>query len=70
MTVKIFAERDNFKLIGDSRDIAVDFNYRSAVWDWCNDNDIDLEYQGSLGSVDLWRIRNEEQRLMFVLRWS
>lgn len=70
MTAKVFAEYKSFKLIGDSRDIAVDFNRRNAVWDWCEDNDIDLEYQGSLGSIDLWRVRDEEQRLMFVLRWS
>lgn len=63
-------DKRGYVLMGDSRDITVPFSLRQQVWDWCEDNDITPEYQGTLDGTDLWRIRNEEHRLMFVLRWS
>lgn len=66
---RIFAEKGRVKLVGDERDVAVVSNYRQDVWDWCAANKIELEYQGSLGGADLWRVRDDRQRVMFILRW-
>lgn len=69
MASKVFAEKGRVKLIGDERDIGIVSNYREDVWAWCHANGIELEYQGTLGGTDLWRIRDEKQRLWFALRW-
>lgn len=67
---KVFAVKGRVQLVGDQRDIAVDVGQRLAVYDWCVRNDIELEYQGTLAHTDLWRVRDERQRVMFLLRWS
>lgn len=67
---KVFVEKGVFKLVGDSRDIAVHYKKRADVWDWCEENDIEVEYNGSLSGTDLWRIRDEKHRMWFALRWS
>ena len=70
MTTRVFAEKGRVKLVGDHRDIAVISDQRRDVWDWCRANNIELEYQGSLNRTDLWRVRDERQRVMFLLRWA
>ena len=70
MTSKIFAEKGRVKLVGDSRDIAVPYDQRKQVWNWCYENDITVSYEGSLAGIDLWRIKDEKQRIWFALRWS
>lgn len=67
---RVFAEKGRVRLVGDQRDVAVISDHRQDVWDWCAANNIVLEYQGSLGRTDLWRVRDERQRVMFMLRWS
>ena len=69
MASKVFAEKGRVKLIGDERDIGIVSNYREDVWAWCHANGIEFEYQGTLGNTDLWRIKDEKQRLWFALRW-
>jgi len=66
----IFAEHGRYKLISDSRDVRVRVWHRDAVWAWCEENDIALEYQGTLADTDVWRVRDERQRVAFILRWS
>lgn len=67
---KIFAAKGRVQLVGDPRDIAVDAGQRQDVWDWCHQNNITPEYQGTLAHTDLWRVRDERQRAWFVLRWA
>lgn len=69
MTSKIFAEKGRVKLVGDSRDILLSSTIRQEVWDWCQDNDIVVEYQGTLSGIDLWRVVDEEHRIWFILKW-
>lgn len=59
-----------YVLMGDSRDIAVAYSKRQEVYDWCGTNKITVEYQGTLGGTDLWRVHDDEQRSWFVLKWS
>ena len=70
MNTRVFAEKGRVKLVGDERDIGIVSNYRQDVWAWCDANKIDLEYQGTLANIDLWRIKDEEQRAWFMLRWA
>ena len=71
MTVKEFVYTDSgYVLMGDHRDIPVPYSNRQAVYDWCGANKITVEYQGTLGGTDLWRIRDEQQRAWFMMRWA
>lgn len=67
---KIFAVKGRVQLVGDARDIAVDAGQRQDVWDWCHQNNITPEYQSTLAHTDLWRVRDEQQRTAFILRWA
>ena len=55
---------------GDSRDIVVDAVHRETVWVWCESQGVTIEYQGTLAKKDVWRVRNDEQRAWFTLRWA
>ena len=79
MATKVFKEYKGWKLVGDERDIMVSSKHHLEVLDWCDANDIDAEL--SMGSTSsslaastfgavLWRVKDEKQRLAFVLRWS
>lgn len=70
MASKIFAEKGKVKLVGDNRDIAVPYDRRYHVWAWCQENNISVTYEGSLAGTDLWRVKDDEQRVWFTLRWS
>jgi hypothetical protein len=76
MATKTFIEKKGLKLVGDERDIMVSNSLIADVIKWCDDMNIGAEQvdvspitQWSFG-VNLWRIKNEQQRLMFALRWS
>jgi hypothetical protein len=79
MATKTFIETNGLKLISDERDIMVPSEYYQDVVDWCNTNHVDVTVpQGTYShttaaqifKVNLWRVKNPEQRLLFVLRWS
>lgn len=70
MTSTIFAVKGRVKLVGDSRDIAVPYDKRKQVWNWCYENNINVTYEGSLAGIDLWRVKDEQQRSWFALRWA
>lgn len=67
---KVFVSKNKLRLVGDSRDVTVAYSLRQSVWDWCTENNITVEYQGTLGDTDLWRVRDEQQRAWFNLKWS
>ena len=69
MDNKVFAEHGKFKLVCDERDIRVKVWERYIVWEWCKENNIEVEYQGTLADTDVWRVRDEQHRVMFMLRW-
>lgn len=69
--VKSFAHTaSGYMLMSDERDIAVPYASRQAVYDWCGANKITVEYQGTLGGTDVWRVRDDEQRMWFTLKWG
>ena len=79
MGTKVFRELGSLKLISDERDVMVPAEHRMAVLDWCAANGIAAEPSlgyprdgwaiGTFG-VTLWRVKDERQRVMFVLRWA
>ncbi len=71
MTVKDFAhDSRGYVLMGDSRDIAVSYAYRQEVFEWCGINKITVEFQGNMSGIDLWRVKDEQQRMWFTMRWA
>jgi len=83
MTRKTFLTINGLSLCGDERDIMVPKKYYWDVLTWCQDQGIVAEnafahdqatYESRasamLFDVNLWRIRNERHRVMFVLRWA
>lgn len=59
-----------YVFMSDERDIATAFLQRQEVYEWAGTNGITIEYQGTLNGVDVWRIKDEEQRAWFALKWQ
>jgi hypothetical protein len=71
MSQKEFGRTLNgYVFMSDERDIGVSWSKRQEVHDWAGTNGITIEYQGTLGGIDVWRVRNDQQRAWFNLRWS
>jgi hypothetical protein len=70
MPTRVFAEQDTFKLVGDVRGFTIPVENRTDYWNWCQDNGIKTEFQGCLTGVDLWYVKNDEHRMLALLRWS
>lgn len=70
MGQKVFATQGEYKFVSDARDIATPYSKRQEVYAWAGANGITIEYQGTLGGFDVWRVCNEQQRVWFNLRWS
>ena len=78
MAEKIFMERDGVVLRGDARDFMLPVQHTIAVLAWCRRNQIDVEFPLTQYSrvarehfgVKIWRIRDEQQRMWFALRWA
>ena len=75
MVSKVFLESGIMQLVGDECDVMVPHHLQTQVVRWCRDNDIkcELNYEGAEErwfKMDLWRVRDEQQRVLFLLRWS
>ena len=71
MARKEFAQdARGYVFMSDEKDIAVPFAFRQEVYDWAGENSVALEYQGTLGGMDVWRVRDDQQRVWFALRWQ
>lgn len=54
----------------DSRDIALPSDLRREVWVWAHENNISLEgHLYGVEGLDVWRVRDDQQRVWFNLRW-
>ena len=63
-------DASGYVLMSDEKDIAVPYVFRQEVYEWCGANKITIEYQGTLAGTDVWRVRDDQQRMWFTLRWS
>ena len=72
MSVKTFlTNKDGMSIVGDQRDVLLSVKLREQVWNWCKSQEVNV--QGELYGVmghDLWRIKDPEERALFILRWS
>jgi hypothetical protein len=68
-------DKHGYALVGDERDIMVDIKYYKDVINWCQENGIDAVVNSSpivasaFGKT-LWKVVDEKQRLIFILRWA
>jgi hypothetical protein len=76
---KVFREHNGLKLISDERDVEVPAKYRVEVKEWCNENGIEATlasniegsaWTASIWGVNIWRVKDTNDRALFVLRWS
>lgn len=76
---KVFCKKDGIVLQGDPRDIMLPAQYKIMILNWCRKNGVMIESPLSKEyeyiardyfGVNLWRIRDEKQRMWFTLRWS
>lgn len=79
MATKVFIKKNTIELRSDERDIMVPVDQHLAVLDWCRQNQIQAENPLLMEShcfarmyfgVDIWRVRDEQHRAWFVLRWA
>jgi hypothetical protein len=79
MGQKVFITRDKYTLMSDERDFVIPVKHRMEVIEWCQQFDIKAEIPldelnrhltHTYFGVDLWRVKDDEQRLMFALKWS
>lgn len=79
MAQKIFAKKQRMSLVSDERDIMVPAQYYNEVLEWCKKNRINIEAPGGnythgaaerIFKVNIWRVKDDRQRMWFVLRWS
>ena len=76
---KVFLTKNRFQLIGDYRDFAIPVELRKEVLRWSKQAKISVERPLNKDNrylcehyfgVDLWRVRDERQRLAFILKWT
>ena len=44
--------------------------FGNKVFEWCADNNIDVDCVGKWEGYSAWQILEEKQRMLFVLRWG
>jgi hypothetical protein len=72
---EFIVDKRGYALVGDERDIMVDIKHYRDVIDWCRENDIKAVVNSSpiaatAFRATLWRVEDEGQRLVFLLRWG
>jgi hypothetical protein len=70
MGTAVFAEIGKFRLISDDRDVGIGTAHRMEVYEWLATNCMTAELTHSGLGMDVWRVYDEAQRALFVLRWS
>ena len=59
-----------YVFICDEKDIATLYSQRQQVYEWAGENGITIEYQGTMNGKDVWRVRDDQHRAWFALRWQ
>lgn len=65
---------EGYEIYSDSNDIRVNIEDPAMVFaikDWCSSNKVDaLLMLLVIPSLSIWRIKDEQQRAWFMLRWG
>jgi hypothetical protein len=78
---KVFLEHNGLRLVSDARDIVLPGKLTADVREWCNKNEVmasinhfpndpDQQWTTRLFNVNVWRIKDKDQRALFILRWG
>ena len=76
---KVFLTRDRIQLVSDERDFVVPVAQRREVLRWSRQAKVDVERPLNKDNqnlcahyfgVDLWRVKDEQQRSWFALKWK
>ena len=70
MASKVFAEWHGVALNSDARDIGVKVQDVDLIMPWCEKNNIDIQRVNRGFGIDVWRIKDEQQRMMFLLKFG
>ena len=79
MGQRVFLVKDRIQLIGDERDFVVPVKSRREVLSWCKKMGIQVEQPLNKDNrhianhyfdVDLWRVKDDTQRLWFQIKWA
>lgn len=79
MVTKVFHKKDTLELISDERDISLPAYQTKEIDLWCTTNDIKYEFVCDdktqafvqrIFNVRLWRVRDPDERMLFVLKWG
>ncbi len=55
----------------DKRDIVLSSYIREQVWNWAESQGIQLEgHKYGVNGLDVWRVRDDQQRMLFLLKWK
>lgn len=78
MNTKEFLKIGDYSITSDARDIMLPYNKIGEVLNWCDQNNVQHDIPGVVTvnnflhgyGFHLWRIKDDEQRVLFMLRWS
>jgi hypothetical protein len=79
MGTKIFCKRHDLVVQSDERDVMLPVQYTTTVLSWCKQNGINIESPldraeqemvKQIFGVNIWRVRDEQQRSWFLLKWA
>ena len=70
MASKTFWELGKYKIVSDERDFMIALRLRDSVAIWCRNNNVTASIHMSAFGKDIWRVKEDEQRMWFSLRWA
>ena len=70
MPVKEHFKWKGMSWVSDHRDICLDGNIDYAVYRWCDRMNVDASIFMKMEHNSVWRIKDDEQRILFKLAWT
>ena len=72
MGIKVFMEQNGLEY--DELCVPVHASRRAEIEHWCKDRNIPVDpnfyHEPKLYNIDLWRVDNAHERMLFALRWA
>lgn len=70
MPTKIFFEWMGMPVSSDARDICLPGDMDHTIYDWIKSQDYSATIHLKLGQHSIWRIVDDQERMMFKLKWA
>jgi len=65
-----FFKFNGYSVASDRRDVELAGYLDADVYIWCRENKIDAEINTKLDHRSIWRIKDDQHRAWFILRWN